>query len=204
MTPEQKKLIETPAQAYANSVWPSNESGNMQSKADFIAGIEYAVSLPSLFGVGGWVRATAKTPPMLQNKKCMFVKYKGEPALLVCYNMGWYWSDNSYDEGFKNPVHKSSWEVIEWYDPSLPSDKDKEIEGLTEALNEKDFIIHGLNEGAENWEQEYKDCRRRLQELVDLKELKDTEGKTEDYLKRQPEAWQAAKEFLSKYTHIDY
>ena len=82
--------------------------------------------------------------------------------------------------------------------------KDNEIERLRKELNEKDLIIHGITEGSENWEQEYNDCRRHLQELVDLKELKDSEGKTEYYLKRQPAAWKSAKEFLSKYTHIDY
>lgn len=39
-----------------------------------------------------------------------------------------------------------------------------------------------------------------LKQLVDLKELKDTEGKTPDYEDRQPKAWHFAKEVLSLFS----
>lgn len=35
-----------------------------------------------------------------------------------------------------------------------------------------------------------------LRELVDLKNIKDTQGETEDYLKRKPLAWITAKRLL--------
>lgn len=39
-----------------------------------------------------------------------------------------------------------------------------------------------------------------LQELVDLKDLKDREGKTADYLERQPKAWESARKILDQIT----
>ena len=66
---------------------------------------------------------------------------------------------------------------------------------------EKDLIIHGLEEGAENWKAEYDNCRKILQRLVDLKNVKDLEGKSVFYETNQPLAWQDAKEFLSMYQH---
>lgn len=71
--------------------------------------------------------------------------------------------------------------------------------------DETDLIIAGLEEGAELWKAEYDNCRAILRELVDLKNIKDTDSTKEailDYLKRKPKAWQAAKQFLSKYQHL--
>ena len=61
---------------------------------------------------------------------------------------------------------------------------------------------YALQEGAESWKQEYDDCRAILFKLVALKKMKDTKGKTEAYLERQPLAWEEAKLFLSKYQHL--
>lgn len=69
---------------------------------------------------------------------------------------------------------------------------------------EKDLIISGIEEGAENWKAEYDNCRVLLNELVALKELKDKDGKTDDYLFRQPIAWEQAKEFLKDYQHLNW
>jgi len=69
-----------------------------------------------------------------------------------------------------------------------------------EAIN--DAMIDAVYEGAALWQQEYDDCRKRLQELVALKLLKDTAGKTNEYESRQPIAWQEAIEFLNKYQHF--
>lgn len=41
-----------------------------------------------------------------------------------------------------------------------------------------------------------------LQELVDLKMIKDTQGKTDDYANRQPIAWKQAIEFLKQFQHL--
>lgn len=58
--------------------------------------------------------------------------------------------------------------------------------------------LHGINRMyLPEKETQHEKCRRLLMELVQLKELKDTSGKTEDYLKRQPLAWEQAREFLN-------
>lgn len=80
----------------------------------------------------------------------------------------------------------------------------REIGTLSESPGEKDLIIQGLEEGAGNWEQEYKDCRTLLRHLVSLKEMKDRgEGETDFYLQNKPHAWGQAKKFLEKYTHVE-
>lgn len=72
---------------------------------------------------------------------------------------------------------------------------------LSEKGEDKDLIIQGLEEGSEQWKAEYDNCRAILQFLVELKRVKDTEGKTEYYEKNQPIAWDGAKKFLEKYQH---
>lgn len=69
-------------------------------------------------------------------------------------------------------------------------------------MDEKDLIIHGLQEGADLWKAEYDNCRGILCALVQLKIEKDTKGKTDYYLSQQPKAWEAAKEFLKQYQHF--
>jgi DNA-binding Lrp family transcriptional regulator len=73
-----------------------------------------------------------------------------------------------------------------------------------ERVNEKDLIIRGIEEGSELWKAEYDNCRAILTELVYLKTLKDSKGKTEEYNQRQPLVWIAAKKFLEKYQHGQY
>ena len=74
-----------------------------------------------------------------------------------------------------------------------------------EQVEDKDLIIHGLQEGAESWKAEYDNCRALLQELVSLKVMKENlykgnpDGK--EYAERKPKAWEAAKQFLSTYQH---
>ena len=70
-----------------------------------------------------------------------------------------------------------------------------------ERMNEKDLIIQGLEEGAMSWKYEYDNCRALLKALVQLKEIKDKDGKTEFYLKNQPIVWDNAKKFLENYQH---
>jgi hypothetical protein len=41
-----------------------------------------------------------------------------------------------------------------------------------------------------------------LRDLVELKDLKDIQGKTDEYLKRQPAAWSAAKRLVHQYRYF--
>lgn len=43
-----------------------------------------------------------------------------------------------------------------------------------------------------------------LKELVELKHIKDSEGKTDDYLERQPKAWYLANSALELWKKSDY
>lgn len=70
---------------------------------------------------------------------------------------------------------------------------------------EKDLIINAIAEGSENWKAEYDNCRAILNELFELKTMKESlykgnpDGK--EYAERKPKAWEAAKVFLSTYQH---
>ncbi len=77
------------------------------------------------------------------------------------------------------------------------------------------LITDGAVEGAENWKSEYDSCRAILEELVFLKKLKDEDVETiktlppdipygQIYKQRKPLAWEAAKEFLKEYQHINF
>lgn len=70
-----------------------------------------------------------------------------------------------------------------------------------QGMDEKDLIIYGLEEGAENWKAEYDNCRTILEFLVKLKEWKDGNINMDQYVKLKPIAWERAKEFLKKYQH---
>lgn len=91
-------------------------------------------------------------------------------------------------------------DVEYWLDES-PCSCTEEMVRYKEALEEKDLIIQGIGEGAEQWKSEYDNCREILKILVELKRIKDTEGKTEFYETNQPLAWDTAKKFLEKYQH---
>jgi len=88
---------------------------------------------------------------------------------------------------------------IDWY--KYYCRVNKELSKANEMVKEKDLIIHGLEEGSENWKAEYDNCRALLQELVDLKALKETlykdnhEGK--EYAERKTKAWEAAKKYVN-------
>ena len=65
---------------------------------------------------------------------------------------------------------------------------------------EHEAIVNGIEEGSECWKADYENCKvkfdeamRVLKELVELKNIKETSGETEDYLTRKPKAWQFAK-----------
>jgi hypothetical protein len=103
-----------------------------------------------------------------------------------------YDQDTMYVEGRNDDIY-IPFDRLEWLDES-PSDTKEE------AIN--DAMIDAVYEGAEFWKQEYDDCRRILTELVELKAIKTLEGKTQEYERRQPMAWQDAIEFLSEYQHL--
>ena len=220
MTPEQQKVFKKWVNDYSiKRTYPDDPITNIISACADTA--NYILSNPSLFG-GAWVKGHYdKLYERAQSGKrtACYVDYdmfrNGDPCRDICTIKPGLLEPTARGISYGGMMDDDRPEIdrfmemceglnLEWMPESATSDKDKEIQELRQQLNEKDFIIHGITEGSENWEQEYNDCRRRLQELVDLKELKDTQGKTEDYLKRQPEAWQAAKEFLSKYTHINF
>lgn len=65
---------------------------------------------------------------------------------------------------------------------------------------EHEAIVNALDEGAEMWRADYQNCKIKfdeamtaLEELVELKNIKESSGETEDYLKRKPKAWERAK-----------
>lgn len=73
-----------------------------------------------------------------------------------------------------------------------------QCEAVYMAMEQSEEIITSLKTLLEQSQQEVERLRGIIQELVDLKELKDSEGKTGDYLLRQPAAWINAKEALKK------
>lgn len=70
----------------------------------------------------------------------------------------------------------------------------RENENIEAACN-------AMAEGADLWKQEYISARAIIKELVDLKFIKDNFGKTDEYLERQPVAWENAITFLSNFQH---
>ena len=77
-----------------------------------------------------------------------------------------------------------------------------EITALQSSLKEKDLIIHGIEEGAKQWEEEYKDCRKILEQLVEAAGILYTYGsRIEGTYQKFPELLKSVKQFLSKYQH---
>jgi hypothetical protein len=120
----------------------------------------------------------------------------------------------TYDEWKKNatPSHQPSGqyeddiaeEAKELMIKLLPGEEygeNEDAERLYEIIEQLVLIGRGTAEGAELWKAEYDNCRAILTELVYLKTLKESKGKTEEYEQRQPLAWIAAKKFLEKYQH---
>lgn len=73
----------------------------------------------------------------------------------------------------------------------------------------KDLIIYALEDGIEEWKQDCNDWKHKfeavaksLTELVKLKEIKETQGKTIEYKKLKPNAWGYAKMLVSEITKI--
>lgn len=72
---------------------------------------------------------------------------------------------------------------------------------LTEEVESLKSQLHAVYEGADQWKQECNDARSLLQQLWELKVVKNREGKTEAYQQRQPKVWEKVEKFLSKYQH---
>jgi hypothetical protein len=90
--------------------------------------------------------------------------------------------------------------VVKLLPPAAFGEHD-DVERLYNIFDELNLIIGGVTEGADQWKAEYDTCREILQHLVTLKQVKDTQGKDDEYMKRQPLAWEKAKRFLEKYQH---
>jgi len=75
---------------------------------------------------------------------------------------------------------------------------------LAASLNRQGWTreVEDLKLGIEYWSGKHDEVVKWLWELVDLKELKDTQGKTEEYLQRQPIAWKRAKELIASYQNV--
>lgn len=88
---------------------------------------------------------------------------------------------------------------VEWLDESsTPSAREAELEREVESMVAQ---LHAVYEGADQWKQEYNDARSLLQQLWELKFVKNREGKTEAYQQRQPKVWEKVELFLSSYQH---
>jgi len=72
----------------------------------------------------------------------------------------------------------------------------------TSSPDEKDLIIHGLEEGSQQWEEEYDSARKIIEQLVEQSGILYTYGsRIEGIYQKFPELLKSAKEFLSKYQH---
>ncbi|MDV4010016.1 hypothetical protein CMT57_09265 [Elizabethkingia anophelis] len=72
------------------------------------------------------------------------------------------------------------------------------------ALPDKDWMVYtdNVTGSIEYWLEPVPDHSEEmlslLEELISLKHLKDTDGKTPYYLERQPKAWEKAKNLINK------
>lgn len=152
-----------------------------------------------------WVKASDKLP--LHRAHWITGKLGSKDnSFLVRINNGYGLAD-IFDQGDGETVeymisvkgdqdyYQDQFHLVEWLDESTSPAPTKDGE-INEAM------IDAIYEGAELWRQEYDDCRKILKELVDLKMVKEFEGKTEEYKERQPLAWMAAIEFLNVYQHL--
>jgi hypothetical protein len=71
-----------------------------------------------------------------------------------------------------------------------------------QSPDDKDLIIQGIEEGAEEWQREAEDIAFALHGLVSLKDIKDKPNKTPSEIKQyemaKPEAWQEARSVLQR------
>ena len=68
-------------------------------------------------------------------------------------------------------------------------------------LHEQDFFEENINFWLEESPDREEEMIEMLEELVELKRIKDLDGKTPDYLQRQPKAWEKAKSLLQSLKH---
>jgi hypothetical protein len=72
----------------------------------------------------------------------------------------------------------------------------------SESCDEKDLIIQGIEEGSQQWKEEYDSARKIIEQLVEQSGILYTYGsRIEGIYQKFPELLKAAKEFLSKYQH---
>ena len=66
---------------------------------------------------------------------------------------------------------------------------------LTETTFD-DFPLVSISAWTTQAIKDYEELEAALKELVELKDIKDSDGKTNDYLERQPKAWVNARKLL--------
>lgn len=107
-----------------------------------------------------------------------------------------------FDEKKNNPKNKGNGLNNAWNNLAFNiHDSRKAISLYSQSENEKDLIIHGVEEGAEAWKSEYDNCLNILEGLVTLKDWKDRSINMDQYEKLKPLQWERAKEFLKTYQH---
>ena len=74
------------------------------------------------------------------------------------------------------------------------------IQAKDERIKDLEKVSESLYEGIKEKGDEIAELKDVLSELVTLKEIKDLHGKTDDYLKRQPIAWDKAKQQIKTLT----
>jgi len=101
-------------------------------------------------------------------------------------------------------------QVVEkiFYSPATNGKAERSIADGVEAIKK---LITGALQQNEDYKNSLSDTLEwlaifhgALSELIELKRIKDTEGKTDDYLERQPKAWHAAEQSLDLWKKNDY
>lgn len=109
------------------------------------------------------------------------------------------------NEAFADNGEHSHWELIDgnngkilWSEQLATDGREQEKENVLGRVLEQAERIQKLQSSLTEKEKMVNELEKVLTGLVNLKELKDTEGKTEIYLQLQPIAWKQAKELLNK------
>lgn len=77
--------------------------------------------------------------------------------------------------------------------------KDEKIKSIAQQWTYKEENVHAYCAAIRQaLSEEETETQAVLRELVDLKNIKDLQCKTEDYLKRQPVAWERARQLVAK------
>jgi hypothetical protein len=81
---------------------------------------------------------------------------------------------------------------------SAMEEKDRQIKELKDLIEKLGKTFDADVFTKSDLMKENQSLREALAELVELKRIKDTQGKTEEYLRRQPKAWEAASNSIKR------